>query len=73
MNKALPAVKKVAGVVSKVAAPVLGTIGGVVGGPIGGIITNVGKGITNGADKVSKINDSDIRQRLSMLQPILRE
>lgn len=42
VNKALPAVKKVAGFVGKAAEPVLGAVGSVIGGPLGSTIAGVG-------------------------------
>ncbi len=46
MNKVLPAAKKVAGFVSKAAAPIMGAVGGVIGGTTGDMLSGVGQKVS---------------------------
>ncbi len=65
VNKALPAVQKVAGVVGKIAAPVTDMIGGAIGGSIGNTIKYTGQKIGGFANKVNdRLPQGKFRPRL---------
>ncbi len=77
VDKALPAVKKVAGFVGKAAQPILGAVGSVVGGPLGGTISKAGQVIGGFANRAHDGVDSVDRKLRSgrmfeQLQPRLK-
>ncbi len=73
VDKALPAVKKVAGFVGKAASPILGAVGDVVGGPIGGTIKAAGDVIGGFANRAHDGADSlGERLRNGQFQPRLK-
>ncbi len=69
MNKVLPAAKKVAGFVGKVASPVLGTIGSAMGGPTGKMISEVGQKVSGFATAA----DARFDKVLSGIQPRFKD
>ncbi len=67
VDKAIPAVKKAAGVVGKIAAPVADMIGGAIGGPMGNTIKYTGQKIGGFANKVNdKLPQGKFRPRLKV-------
>ncbi len=65
VNKAIPAVQKVAGVVGKVAAPVTNMIGDAIGGSVGNTIKYTGQKIGGFANKVNdRLPQGKFRPRL---------